>query len=71
MKLAILGASLGIVLGLALSHLLSSLLYRVSPADPLAIGATSVIAIAVAALACCVPAVRATRADPIAALRAD
>ena len=71
MKLAILGTSLGIVLGLALSRLLSGLLYRVSPADPVAIGATSVIAIAVAALACCIPAVRATRADPIAALRAD
>ncbi len=71
MKLTILGAFLGIVFGLALSRLLSNLLYRVSPADPLAIGVTSVIAIAVAALACCVPAVRATRADPIAALRAD
>jgi len=71
MKLAILGISFGIVLGLALSRLLSSLLYRVSPADPVAIGATSVIALAVAALACCIPAVRATRADPIAALRAD
>jgi len=71
MKLAILGTSLGIVLGLALSRLLSGLLYRVSPADPVAIAATSAIAIAVAALACCIPAVRATRADPIAALRAD
>ncbi len=70
-KLALVGTFLGIVLGLALSRLLSGLLYRVSPADPLAIGATSVIAIAVAALACCIRAVRATRADPIAALRAD
>jgi predicted permease len=71
MKLAILGVSLGVVLGLALSRLLSGLLYRVSPADPLAIGTTSVIAIVVAALACCVPALRATRAEPMTALRAD
>jgi hypothetical protein len=71
MKLAILGAALGIVLGLALARLLSGLLYRVSPADPVAIGATCLLAILVAALACLVPALRATRADPMTALRAD
>jgi predicted permease len=71
MKLAILGAVLGIVLGLACSRLLAGLLYGVSSADPIAFGATALIAIVVAALACCVPAIRATRADPMTALRAD
>jgi predicted permease len=71
MKLAIFGVSLGIVLGLALSRLLSGLLYQVSPTDPLAIASTSFIALAVAALACCVPAMRATRAEPMSVLRAD
>jgi predicted permease len=71
MKLAIAGTGIGVVLGLALSRLLGSLLYGVSAEDPLAVGATCVITIAVAALACYVPAMRATRADPMTALRAD
>ena len=71
MKLAMAGTALGVVLGLALSHLLGSLLYGVGAADPIVIGATALIAIVVAALACCVPAMRATHADPMAALRAD
>jgi ABC-type antimicrobial peptide transport system permease subunit len=71
MKLAVAGTALGIVLGLAISRLLGNLLYDVSSVDPLAIGATCVIAILFAALACYVPAMRATRADPMTALRSD
>lgn len=71
MKLAVAGIALGVLLGLALSRLLGNLLYGVSAVDPVAIGATCVIATAVAALACYVPAMRATRADPMTALRAD
>ena len=71
MRLAIAGTLLGTVLGLALSRLLGNLLYEVSPADPVAIIATCVITIVVAALACYVPAMRATRANPMTALRAD
>jgi ABC-type lipoprotein release transport system permease subunit len=51
--------------------LLGSLLYGVSAADPVAIGATCLISIVVAALACCVPAMRAMRTDPMTALRTD
>ncbi|HEY7302668.1 MAG TPA: ABC transporter permease [Bryobacteraceae bacterium] len=71
MKLAIAGTVLGIVLGLTLSRLLGNLLYEVSALDPVAIVATCAIAIAVAAVACYVPAIRATRADPVNALRAE
>ena len=71
MRLAIAGTLLGTVLGLALSRLLGNLLYEVSPADPAAISATCAIMIVVAALACYVPAMRATRANPMTALRAD
>jgi ABC-type antimicrobial peptide transport system permease subunit len=71
MRLAIAGTLLGTVLGLALSRLLGNLLYEVSPADPVSIIATCVITIVVAALACYVPAMRATRANPMTALRAD
>ena len=70
-KLAASGATLGVVLGLALSRLLGTLLYGVRTTDPVAIGATFVIAIVVAALACYVPAARATRADPMEVLRTD
>ncbi len=71
MQLAVAGTALGVLLGLALARLLGNLLYDVSTADPVAIGATCAIAIVVAALACYVPAMRATRADPMSALRAD
>jgi predicted permease len=71
MKLAVAGTALGIVLGLTLSRLLGNLLYEVSALDPVAITATCAIALAVAAVACYVPAIRATRADPMNALRAE
>jgi putative ABC transport system permease protein len=71
MRLAIAGTLLGTVLGLALSRLLGNLLFEVSPADPVAISATCATMIVVAALACYVPAMRATRANPMTALRAD
>lgn len=71
MRLAIAGTALGVVMGLTFSRLLGNLLYGVSLVDPVAIIATCAIAIAVAAIACFVPATRATRADPMTALRAE
>ncbi|MGA8029428.1 MAG: ABC transporter permease, partial [Bryobacteraceae bacterium] len=71
MRLALAGTALGVLLGLALSRFLGTLLYGVGAADPVAIGATCVIAILVAAVACYVPAMRATRVEPMAALRSD
>lgn len=71
MKLALAGTAVGTLLGLALSRLLGNLLYEVRATDPLAILTTGGLAIAVAAVACYVPATRATRADPMKALRAE
>jgi predicted permease len=71
MKLAIAGTILGIVFGVALARLLGNLLYGVGAVDPATIGTTCVIAILIAALACFVPAIRATRASPMTALRSD
>jgi predicted permease len=71
MKLALAGTALGVMLGLMLARFLGTLLYGVKAADPLAIGISSVVAIAMTALACYLPALRATRIDPVSALRAD
>jgi putative ABC transport system permease protein len=64
---------IGLVLGLggalALSRLLATLLFGVGERDPATIGAVAVILAAVALLACYLPARRATRVDPVIALR--
>jgi predicted permease len=68
-------AGLGIVLGVggaaALSRLMSSLLFGVSPTDPVTYAAVSAGLAAVALLAGYLPARRASRIDPVAALRSD
>ena len=66
-------AGLGVVIGiagaLALSKYLQSLLYGVGARDVAVFGAVTVLLLAVAALACYIPARRATRIDPMIALR--
>ncbi|MEX2177460.1 MAG: ABC transporter permease [Gemmatimonadaceae bacterium] len=68
-------ALIGIVIGIggayALSRLTASLLYGVSPSDPLTYGAVAVTIAAVAAAACMIPTRRAMRVDPLEAMRAD
>ncbi len=71
MKLAGIGTALGVVVGVALSRLLGKLLQGVGATDPVAIGVTCAVAMLVAACACYVPAMRATRTDPMTALRSD
>jgi putative ABC transport system permease protein len=70
-KLALVGVALGLVGALALGRVLWSLLYQVSAADPMTFASVSAIAIAVAALACYLPARRATTVDPANALRSE
>lgn len=65
------GLSIGAVLSLAATRLMATMLYGVAPHDPLTIVAVVVLFAAVTAIALAMPAVRATRVDPITALRCD
>ena len=65
------GVALGLAVTLPLSRLLSASLYDVSPADPLAYGLASMLLLAISAVACGLPALRASRVDPTVALRAE
>jgi predicted permease len=70
-RLAVGGAVIGLVIALTVARVLSSLIYNVSPADPMTFISVAVMVVAIALLACYLPARRAARADPMVALRAD
>ncbi|HXF27313.1 MAG TPA: FtsX-like permease family protein, partial [Bryobacteraceae bacterium] len=67
--LTITGLVAGIAAVLVMSRLISSLLYGITPHDPLALSLAVLILAAVAALASLLPALRASRIDPMTALR--
>jgi putative ABC transport system permease protein len=71
MKLTLIGALIGLAGALALTRLMKTLLFEVSASDPLTFASVSTLLALVALLACYVPARRATRVDPMAALRAE
>ena len=70
-RLAVLGSLLGLPAALALTRVLRSLLFSVSPADPVVFGAVALLLAAIAVAACLPPARRATRVDPLEALRSE
>ncbi len=69
MRLVLVGIAVGIVSALAITRLMRTLLFDVSPADPLTFVAVSLVLAAVAFLAGWLPALRAARIDPVLALR--
>lgn len=71
MRLAIAGVAIGLVVALGASGLIGAMLYDVEPTDPLTFTGVLVLTLVVAAAACYLPARRASRLDPLAALRSD
>jgi putative ABC transport system permease protein len=71
LKLATIGMVLGIAAALGLARVIKSMLFDVTPFDAASYGVTAMVLLAVAALACYVPARRAMRVDPLVALRQE
>ena len=71
MTLAVVGVILGLAGALAAARVVETMLFGVTPFDPASYGTTAGVLLAVAALACYLPARRAMRVDPLAALRQE
>src|SRR5437762_6880810 len=71
MKPVLVGLAIGIVAAFTLGRLIGSQLYQVSAHDPLLLGGATVLLMAIALMACLLPARRATNVDPITALRSE
>jgi ABC-type antimicrobial peptide transport system permease subunit len=71
LNLTLMGVALGLVAAFGLTRLMASILYGVSPADPVTFGGVAVFLVAVSFLATWIPAQRATRVDPVIVLREE
>jgi len=71
MQLVAIGLAVGLVGAVALTRFVRTMLFDVSPSDPITFGAISFMLAAVAFVACFIPARRATRVDPLVALREE
>jgi putative ABC transport system permease protein len=71
LKLVLSGIVIGVVSALALQRVIGKLLFGISPTDPLTFTMIAFLLIGVALLACWIPARRATKVDPLTALRSE
>ena len=71
LRVTVAGVALGAVVGLSVARFVEPLLFHVSPRDPVVYGAVAAVLVLVAIIASAVPAWRATRVDPVVALRAE
>jgi ABC-type antimicrobial peptide transport system permease subunit len=71
LKLTAIGAALGLFGAYLATRAITSVLYGVSPTDPLTFGLVSLVLVGVALVACYVPSRRATKVDPLIALRSE
>ena len=69
MALVTIGLTIGLAGALALTRLMTTLLFEVSPTDPITFGVVSLCVVLATLLACYIPARRATKVDPLIALR--
>jgi ABC-type antimicrobial peptide transport system permease subunit len=65
------GIVAGVAGGLGVARMMMSMLYRLEPADPVTLSGTVLVLLAVAVVAAYVPALRASRVDPMSALRTE
>jgi ABC-type antimicrobial peptide transport system permease subunit len=71
MRPAAIGMGAGLLAAVTLTRFMAGLLYGVRPADPATLGAVALLLGAIALAACYLPARRATRVDPLVALRCE
>ncbi|HUK52795.1 MAG TPA: FtsX-like permease family protein, partial [Candidatus Binatia bacterium] len=67
--LVLVGIGAGVVVALGLARFLTNMLFGVQPSDPITFGGVALLLVSISMVACYVPARRATRVDPLVALR--